>query len=206
MALGAPGLAPAERSSGGGSAAALGAAGAAERGARAQAVAVDRHDVVEVQPHPDQAIRAGAVEGGHDQRQRAHQMRRQRHHQLALEQGLADEPEVEVLQVAQAAVDELARAAGGPRGEVRALEQRHAVAARGGVQRDARAGDAATDDDDIELVLRQRRKGLAALDHASSVAQSRRGSGTLAQMWASSAVISVTADFASPNSIVVSGS
>ena len=37
-----------------------------------------------------------------------HEVRRQLDHQLALEQGLADEPEVELLQVAQPAVDELA--------------------------------------------------------------------------------------------------
>ena len=144
--------------------------------ARAQPIAVDRHHVVEVQPDPHQAVRARAVERRHDQRQRAHQVRRERHHQLALEQRLAHEPEVEVLQVAQPAVDELARAAGGPRGEVGALEQRHAVAARGGVERDARAGDAATDDDDVELVLRQRRESLAALDHEP---QSRRAASWL---------------------------
>ena len=118
----------------------------------------------------------GAVEGGHDQRQRAHQVRRQRHHQLALQQRLAHEPEVEVLQVAQPAVDELARAAGGPRGVVGALEQRDAVATRGRVQRDARAGDAAADHDDVELVVREGRDGLAALDHQRSLAQQRRRS------------------------------
>ena len=115
----------------------------------------------------------GAVEGGHDQRQRAHEVRRQRDHQLALEQRLAHEPEVEVLQVAQAAVDELARAARGARGVVGALEQRHAVAARGRVERDAGARDAAADDDDVELLLAQRREGLAALDHARSLAEAR---------------------------------
>ena len=52
-----------------------------------------------------------------------------------------------------------------PDGVVGALEQRDAVAARGGVERDPRAGDAAADDDDVELVLGQRRKSLGALDH-----------------------------------------
>ena len=179
MALGAPGLALARGRSRVAPSAARRAARArrgAPRAARAQALAVDRHHVVEVQPDPDQAIGAGAVEGGHDERQWAHQVRRERHHQLALEQRLAHEPEVEVLQVAQPSVDELARAAGGPRGEVGALEQRDAVAARGGVQRDARAGDAAADHDDIELVLRQRRESLAALDHAPQSRRAGRGS------------------------------
>ncbi len=143
----------------------------ASRAARAQAVAVDGHHVVEVQPHPDHAVGASALEGRHDHRQRADQMRRQRHHQLALAQRLAHQAEVEVLQIAQTAVHELARAARGPRGEVRALEQRHAVTARGGIERDTGAGDAAADDDDVELLLRQRRKRLAALDHEPSLAE-----------------------------------
>ncbi len=98
-----------------------------------------------------------ALEGCHDKRQRMHEVRRERDHQLALEQRLAHEPKVEVLQVAQPAVNELARAARCTRGEVRALQQRDAVAARGRVERDARAGDAAADDDHVELVLGQRR-------------------------------------------------
>src|SRR5664280_3420161 len=98
-------------------------------------------------------------------------MRRQLHHQAALQQRLAHESEVEVLQVAQSPVDELARSAGGAGGEVRALQQRDAVAARGRVEGDTRAGDAATDDDHVELVLRQRRESLAALDHERSLAE-----------------------------------
>ena len=61
--------------------------------------------------------------------------------ELSLEQGLADETEVEVLQVAQPAVDHLRGAARGPLGEVVALDQRHGVAARSGVERHAGAGD-----------------------------------------------------------------
>ena len=79
-----------------------------------------------------------AVEGGDDERQRLDEVRRQLDHELALEQRLADEAEVEVLQVAQAAVDELGGAARGARGEVGLLDERDAVAARGGVERDAR--------------------------------------------------------------------
>ena len=127
-------------------------------------------------------------------------MRRQLDHQAALEQRLADQPEVEVLQVAQAAVDELARAAGGAGGEVVALQQGHAVAAAGRVECDARAGDPAPDDGDVELLLREGGQGLAALDHERSVAEAKLRSA------ASSAVISLTAVFASPNSIVVFGS
>jgi hypothetical protein len=70
-----------------------------------------RHHVVQVEPHAHHAVGARAVEGGDDQRQRLDQVRREPDHDLALDQRLADEAEVEVLQVAQAAVDEL----GGPR-------------------------------------------------------------------------------------------
>ena len=81
--------------------------------------------------------KAGTISGSG-----AHQVRRERGVDLALEQRLAHQPEVEVLQVAQAAVDELARARRGAGGEVGPLHQRDRVAARGGVERDAGAGDA----------------------------------------------------------------
>ena len=70
--------------------------------------------------------------------------------QAPLVERLAHEPEVEALEVAQAAVDELARAAGGAGGEVALLDQRHREPAAGGVERDAAAGDAAADDEDVE--------------------------------------------------------
>ena len=140
--------------------------------ARSQALAVDRHDVVQVQPHADQAIGAGTVEGCHHQRQGTHQVRRERDHQLALEQRLADQHEVELLQVAEPAVHQLARAARRARREIRALEQRDAEPARGGIERDARAGDAAPDHGQIEFVGRHRRESLSSVDHAP---QSRRG-------------------------------
>ena len=74
--------------------------------------------------------------------QRAHQVRREVDQDRPLEQRLAHQAEVEVLQVAQPAVHELGRAAGGADRVVLALDQRDAVAARGRVERDARAGDA----------------------------------------------------------------
>ena len=143
-------------------------------GAAAAAAALDRHHVVEVEAHPDEAVEPRAVEGGDDDRQRADQMRRERDEQLALEQRLAHQPEVEVLEVAQAAVDELARAAGGAGGVVGALEQRHAVAAAGGVEGDAGPGDAAADDGDVEALTGERVEGLGARDHQP---QSRRRPG-----------------------------
>ena len=82
--------------------------------ARAPAAApepVDRHHVVGVQAEPDDAVQPRAVERGDDEPQRLDQVRREVDVDLALQQRLADEPEIEVLQVAQAAVDELATSA-----------------------------------------------------------------------------------------------
>jgi hypothetical protein len=147
--------------------------------ARAAAPTLDRHHVVQVQTDADEPVGAGAFERRDDERERPHEVRRELDHQLALEQRLADQPEVEVLQVAKAAVDELARAAGGPRGVVVALQQRDAVAARGGVERNAGAGDPAADDHHVELLLAERAKRLAALDHARSLAEPERQAGAL---------------------------
>ena len=68
-------------------------------------------------------------------------------------QRLADQPEVEHLQVAQAAVDQLARPARGAAGPVPRLDDRRGQAAGHGVEGAARADDAAADDQDVELVL-----------------------------------------------------
>jgi hypothetical protein len=126
------------------------------------------HRVVEVQADADHAIRPRAVEGGDHERQRPHEVRREPDHELALEQRLAHEAEIEVLQVAKAAVDELARAARGARGEVGLLDQRDRVAAGGGVERDARAGDPAADDDEVEALRAQSGDGVGARDHAGA--------------------------------------
>ena len=73
-------------------------------------------------------------------------------------------PDVAVLEVAQAAVDELRAPAARAVREVAALEQRDRQAAAGGVERDAGAGDAAADDHDVDDLAageraRARRRG-----------------------------------------------
>ena len=132
------------------------------------------HRVVEVEAHADHAVGPRAVEGGHDEGQRADEVRRELDHQLALEQRLAHEREIEVLQVAQAAVDELARAPRRARGVVGLLDQRHRVAARGGVERHAGAGDPAPDDHHVEALAAQRGDGVGAGDHAGTLARRAR--------------------------------
>jgi hypothetical protein len=84
-----------------------------------------RHHVVHVQPDADPAVAALIAEGGDEEGRRVDQVRRQLHHQLPLEQRLADEAEVEVLQIAETAVDHLRGAARGADRVVAALEQGH---------------------------------------------------------------------------------
>ena len=85
------------------------------------------------------------------ERRRVDEVRREAlREQAPLVQRLAHEPEVEALQVAQAAVDELAGAAGRAGGEVALLDERDGEATAGGVERDAAARDAAADDEHVE--------------------------------------------------------
>jgi hypothetical protein len=108
------------------------------------------HHVVHVQTDAGEPVGPRTVERGDDQRQRLHEMRGERDVDLPLDQRLAHQPEVEVLQVAQAAVDELGRPRRGADRVVGALHERDRVAPGGGVERDARAGDAPADHEDVE--------------------------------------------------------
>ena len=72
----------------------------------------------------------------------------------ALPQGLAHEPEVAVLQVAQPAVDELGAGGRCVRGQVVLLAQQHVEAAARRVPRDAAAVDAAADDQQVDRARR----------------------------------------------------
>ena len=68
------------------------------------------------------AVAALLAERRHQERRRVDEVRREPDQQLALEQRLADQAEVEVLQVAEAAVDHLRGAARGAPREVVALD------------------------------------------------------------------------------------
>ena len=85
--------------------------------------------------------------------QRPHDVRRDAPQHLALGQRLAHQPEIVVLEVAQAAVDQLGGARRGAAGEVAHLAQEHGQAAAGSVAGDAAAVDAATDDGQVEDLL-----------------------------------------------------
>ena len=72
---------------------------------------------------------------------------------LAFGECFVDEPEVALLQVAQAAVDHLRRLRRRARREVVPLDEAHPQAARGGVERDAAPGDPTADDQHVERLV-----------------------------------------------------
>lgn len=82
--------------------------------------------------------------------------------EAAFLEGFGDEAEVEHFEVAQAAVDEFAGAAGGARGPVAGFDEAGAQAAGGGVQGCSGADDAASDDEDVEFALGHPGEGAGA--------------------------------------------
>ena len=88
---------------------------------------------------------------------------------LALGQGLGDEPELPLVEVPQAAVDQLGRLRRRPRGEVVALDQGRAQSPGGGVEGHARAGDAPADHQDVEGL------GRHPVERGGAVELARRG-------------------------------
>src|SRR6185312_11741306 len=80
-------------------------------------------------------------------------MRRQAKDHFALRQRLGYQPELVLLQIAQAAVDQFGAGAGSMRGQVVLLAKRHGQAPTGRIPRDARAVDATTDHQDVRVVV-----------------------------------------------------
>ena len=132
-------------------------------GALAAQVALDRHGLAAagagqgqgvVHAHADRGVGALVVvlerpqEGlGLDQVRRGGAQQA-----AALGEGLVHEGEVELVEVAQAAVDELGGPRGGARGPVAHLHDAGAQAAGRGVQGDAGAGDAPADDQHVQAL------------------------------------------------------
>ena len=76
-------------------------------------------------------------------------MRRHAQQHLALVQRLAHQPEGAVLEIAQAAVDQLGGGRGGAGGEIVLLDQQHAQAAAGGIPGQSGSVDAAADNGEV---------------------------------------------------------
>ena len=109
----------------------------------------------------------------HDHPARLRQVRRGPVDLLALERGLAHEVDLAALEVAEPAVDQLRRAARGPRREVGGLEQRDREPALGRVAGQAGAGDATADDDEVEALAGQSRAGLRTGEGRDAAAHPR---------------------------------
>ena len=105
--------------------------------------------VVEEQTEADEPRRPHVRHVRQHEAHRPDDVGRRPQQDLALDQRLADQPELVILEIAQAAMDQLAAARRGPLREVVLLAQEHLEAAPGGVAGDARAVDAATDDQEI---------------------------------------------------------
>jgi hypothetical protein len=71
---------------------------------------------------------------------------------LALGERLADQPELVIFEISEAAVNQLGRGGRGVCGEVVFLDQEHAGSAHGRVAGDRGAVDAAADDEEVEAV------------------------------------------------------
>ena len=88
-----------------------------------------------------------------EERQRLDQVRREEsQRQFPLAQRLPHQAELELLEVAQAAVEHLRRPARCARRDVASLDERHPQSAGRGVQSSADADHATADDDDVELL------------------------------------------------------
>ena len=94
-----------------------------------------------------------------------HQVRALLQQAPAFEQRLADQSELGMLQVAQAAVDDARGAAGGAGGEVVLLDQQGAAAGAGAFPGDGNAVDSAANDDDLEALAFERPPDWGSVVH-----------------------------------------
>ncbi len=104
----------------------------------------------------------------HDELDRPHEMRRDPQQDLALGERLGDQAELVVLEVAQAAVDQLAAARGGRGAEIALLAEEDSQAPAGRVARDAGAVDPAADDDEVVALGRGRHASAARIRSSSA--------------------------------------
>ena len=94
-------------------------------------------------------------------------------------QRLSHQPELELLEVAQTAVEHLRRAARCARREIAGLDNGHLQPAGGGIERGTGAHHAAADDDDVELLGTQPIPRDGTLTRAKKCLPVARGGGSL---------------------------
>ncbi len=107
--------------------------------------------VIEQKAEPQHQRRTSRLVDRQHEAQRPDQMRRRAQQHLALAQRLAHQPELALLQVAQAAMDQLRGCRRGAGRKVVLLDEHDLEAAAGGIARDAGAIDAAADDGEVEV-------------------------------------------------------
>ena len=142
--------------------------------------------VVEEQAGAQLPGRAQRVVMRQHEAQRPDQVRGVAQQHLALGERLVHEPQRALLEVAQAAVDQLGRGRGSRRGEIVLLEQQHPDAPPGRVTGDPRPVDAAADDGEVEIG--HARSCLPAPDfsrgHLESISQHGAVCGRRSSGWA----------------------
>ena len=120
-------------------------------GKRQVAVTTEADQVVQPQRAPERLPAARAVAVGRDhEAQRADQMRGGAQPEAPLGQGLPNPGQIQVLQIAQAAMDQLEGVVRGGAAEVGAIDDRDPQATQCGIARDACAVDAGADHQQIE--------------------------------------------------------
>lgn len=92
--------------------------------------------------------------------------------EFPLTQGFADQTELQLLQIAQAAMEHLRRAARSSRGDIARLDERDAQAAGGGVERSAHTHHTATDDDEVEFFVAEAAQASSRCDGDKSAGRS----------------------------------
>jgi len=111
---------------------------------------VDGQPVVEGEPDRDLPALAARARVDRDvELERRNEMRREAQQPFALVQRLAHEADLEVLEVAQAAMDQARRRARGSHREIAALDEQHGEPAQRGFARDRGAVDAGADHDHV---------------------------------------------------------
>ncbi len=140
-------------------------------GTRARQHLAPREMVVEEQAGADHPHRAHARVVRHHEAQRPHDVRRALQQHLALGKRFAHQRELVVLEITQAAVDQLGRRRRGVRREVVLLAQHDVRAAPGQVARDAATVDAAADDEHVAV--------MAAFAGSARCARRARSGGVL---------------------------
>jgi hypothetical protein len=107
-------------------------------------------DVVERQPAAEDPSRQMVpLEARHQERQWVDQPAAFAQEQFPLAHRVDRRPDLQVAQVAQAAVDQLGRTAGGAAGEIAGLDEQRPQSEVGGLAQDSGAGDSATQDQQV---------------------------------------------------------